>query len=139
MIDYTKVRGALRSRLLTVEGVTDANVAWQNKPYTPTAGTLYVRETLLHAEEKLIASGQVGGSGLYQLDVFVPVGASVEEQSKLQKRIGDAFEPPQAISLGGVTVEIDRAAPLNSEKSDAGWYIFPVSIRWRSYTSTRNR
>lgn len=133
MNDYPAIRAALRGRLFTVEGVDEAQFASQNRPFKPTIGTSYVRETFLPASEPQVAAAHTMAVGLVQYDVMCPAGEGTEEAEALVVRIGNAFKPCQHIAEGPVSVEVVRSEPRTPNKADGAWFMFPIQITWRCY------
>lgn len=136
-IDDDAVRKVLREHL---QGVTDypgdALVAWENRVFDPPddGDTLWLRETLLPADDTKVATGLIQGIGIYQVDVMYPKGRGSEVPEAMAKNIKLHFQP--ATHIGTTTrLEIDRSARLRAGVDDV-WYMIPVRISFRTYAFT---
>lgn len=69
MIDHVAVQLALRSRLLTADGIPGSSQrSWENKDFTPTAGTTFLAEQYVPGPTTLLtttARGVIECRGLY--------------------------------------------------------------------------
>lgn len=120
-------RAALRAHLLQLDNLPP--VAWQNQIFTPQEGQSYLRETLMPANETLTANNERSAIGIYQLDVFVPVGSSIKAAEDLADDIKEHFKPAQIV--GGVILE--RSATLQGRR-DGAWYMIPVRADYRTHS-----
>lgn len=83
---FRDISAALSGRLNTLTGGTP--IAWENSEYTPTMGTMFLRETLLPANTVQGSLGTIGKDehgGIYQVDIFAPKGSGKGRQ--LPRRI----------------------------------------------------
>lgn len=122
-------RAALRAQLLAVSGVSAAAVAWENRDFTPTTGTAWIRETVLPVSEVTVATGTIERRAILQLDLFHPVEAGTVDAETLAEAIKAAFAPG---SSPGGTVTVDRAESLPGRR-DGAWWQKPVRITVRHY------
>lgn len=127
MISYRAIRSVLRAHLLSLPNLPDA--AWENRSFTPTLGTPWMRETLLPADERQTASDTLQALGLTQFDVVYPADSGTETAEDMADTIKHHFRPPQVV--GGVVIE--RADRLPG-RIDGAWYMVPIRIHWRAHS-----
>lgn len=111
--------------------------AWENNEYTPTIGELYLRPTLLPAStEPSSYESSDEHSGVYQIDVIAPMGGGKGQALTQADLIADQFKSRQTITYNGVNVYLQSTSRLRSARDD-GWYIVPISVTYRAYTTPR--
>lgn len=130
MVDRDQIRKTLRKRLLTVSTLPPANMrAWENRDFNPPEpkdGVIWIRETLIPADERLSALLMLEFDGYVQYDVFCPRGRGTEAAEALAKAIGDVFKP--GISLTDpARVHIIRTVALQGV-AEPVWYGIPVQV-----------
>ena len=121
-----EIRSALRAHLLQMEDLPGMN--WENQVFTPPNDLPYIRETLLPADEILSANNERTGIGIYQLDLFVPIGYSISAAENLADEIKQHFRPAQSLS----GLQIERSA-VGQGNEDPPWYWIPISIDYRAH------
>jgi len=143
--DLKNVRLALRTQLLTVAGLPGASLRqFENRdfqPPEPTRNAMWVRETCVPGDELHVATNTLEAIGLYQIDLFVPVGSGTENIETVANVIRLAFSPPRSLSYNSTDVVVYRASPLEStqeRRADAVWYMLPVRMFWRTYSTANN-
>ena len=121
-----EIRSALREHLLELSDLP--NINWENQVFTP-GDDPYIRETLLPADETLTANNERTGIGIWQLDLFVPMGYSISEAESLADKIKQHFRPAQVIS----NVILERSFVGQGNQND-NWYFIPISIDYRAHS-----
>lgn len=137
---FLDISAALDTRIGTLSG--GSPIAYMNKRYEPTEGTLYLRPTMLPAETfgAVVGSSADGGkdmqTGLYQIDVFAPSDEGKNEAYTKADAIADHFKPVTELTYNG---RIVRCVSVSIEPAiqDGGWYQVPVVVRYRAYTAKR--
>lgn len=140
-VDTHALRLLLRPVLVGVAGITEADVAWENrnfeKPSPDSDSSLWFRETLIVSDERKTSTGFVQALGQYRIDVFCPVGVGTEEAEDKTKEIMDAFQTGTSVSGGGLAVNLYRTHRLPG-RNDPGpnpvWHMIPVVVNWRTHT-----
>lgn len=129
----TDIRGELRSILLRVPGLPA--VAWENRDFTPTPRTPWVRERLAWLPAELVTTGGEQGTvserGLYLVDPYFSRDASTSALDQMADAIRSAFKPGTRLGclLGGYVQSAARAAYL----TEPDWVMSPVTIRFYCY------
>ena len=127
MINHKELASTLYARLKTVSG--SIPVAVQGSAFTPTTGTLYLREFFLPGQTfaNSIASGPQRMDGIYQIDVCSPVNAANGRNSTLAivEQIKAGFT--DKTKLTGLMI---RATSVNSGIVDNGWFIVSISVNF---------
>lgn len=130
---YAAIRSALTARLQTLSGLP--SVAWENVPFTPTAGSMYLKPSLLPGEPVQAELGTNGlnmHTGLYQISVFAPAGAGVAAVNTLVNAICDHFKRGTELTYGGITVRMVKAFP-SPMMQETDWIQIPITVMWRAY------
>ena len=133
-MSFDAVRAALDVAMNAHSG---SQVAFGNKEFEPTAGTLWYRATFLPGEPAQADLGTTGRNrlvGIYQVDVFAPSGRGIGEGEAAAEAVIAAFKRGSAFTSGGVTTRVEKAwREVAVEEQD--WYHVPVKIMWFAYAA----
>lgn len=128
---YRDTRAALRSALLAVPGLPpEAQRAWEGRDFTPTAGTPWLRDTMLPASADRLSVGplaRVRHTAIYQIDLFVPALRGTEYDGPADAIVA-ALWPGLLLTYNGQTVLVRRASRAPAITADAAWRQLPISI-----------
>lgn len=127
-ISDVQIRQILREKLESIAGLPADN-DWQGRTFKAKDGVPYMRETLLKASEQITGHDELTGLGIYQIDYFAPMNASLPDGEGKAEAIKKAFEPPQTLEN---LVQIERAELMNS-RSQGPWQSYPVRIYFRIF------
>ena len=137
MSAFFDISAALDARLNTMVGVP--SVAWPNTEFTPVDCTLYVRPTVLMGvveRETVGATAKDWYNGIYQIDVFAPVGKGKKEGLEMADTIADQFKRGTELTYNGRTVRILGVAYSSAASGDS-FTQTPVTIEFYSLTEER--
>jgi len=112
-------------------------VAWPNIPYEPSAGTPYLRPTLLPGDTLQVTlggNGQDETNSVYQIDVVVPRGAG---RPTLLDTVADRFKRGTVLTYNGISSRV-RSVSIGPAILEGAWYFVPVSINVQTYTGARS-
>ena len=115
-------------------------VAWENLDYTPELGTLYLRPTLLPAETIQSTLGENGtdqNTGIYQVDVFAPLGQGKQEAMSIADKIANHFKRGTDLTYNNRKLRIRNTGREVSTTEVNGWYSIPVTMTYISFTEAR--
>lgn len=128
------IRAALEVRLNGI--ASPLPTAWENVPYTPTAGTAWQRVRLLINDpaDLAITSDVVEHLGLFEVLTFYPPGAGTAAAAARAQAIADRFAPVQTLTSGSTRVEILQTARIGTGFPADDWWCVPVTVPWRSWT-----
>ena len=138
MTVFRDIDAALDAQLNTLTGLPP--VAWENKSYTPTMGTLYLRPTSLpgtNAQSSLGTTGQDRNIGIYQVDVMAKLGTGKKLSTAMADSIADHFKRGSILTYNGLSVRIRSASRKAGRKTGDGWYMVPVEIEYITFTAAR--
>jgi hypothetical protein len=145
---FYQIEQALDTRLLTVTGITTANLITENKGSdlstiaNPT-GMVWVRPTLVAAKttvETLGANGYIKPNGFYAIDVVGLLNQNYTQVKQLADLIMAAFPPGLILTLtNGDKLQIDVASP-SQNVTEGSWsmnkyYATQVMVDWFVYTT----
>jgi len=137
MSGTTEIRAALISRLIAVSpgaAISSSSIAWENKSFTPVAGTRWYRATFLPGMAQAAAVGvdaQNRHYGLMQVDVCEPKNLGDALAGTEAERIATCYKRGTVLTYSGVSVRVERAyrgAAIPNED----WFMVPVLIEYRS-------
>lgn len=133
---HANLRAAFRQKLGTVSGLP-AQIAWEGRPFTPTIGQAFMRESFRPIYSQPRAIG-VGGTIQHRmtgnLTLFYPAGKGTVEIEQAAGAILAAFAPGTSLTYGGASCVVLQAerAPLLQEADYIGC---PVTITLQAYTA----
>lgn len=134
---FKDISAALSGRLSTLPELP--SVSWQNRDFTPTTGVLFLRETLLPGgtfQSELGLAGRDVTSGVYQVDVFSPIGGGKGAAIDKADAIADHFARSTVLTYNSINVRL-LGNSLGVAAFDGAWWIVPVNIRYQSYLAPR--
>lgn len=132
---YTKIRAAFVARLLTFPSLP--SVAWENVPFTPTAGAVYLQPALMDGEPyqaEIGTNGQNVHNGIFQISIFAPAGHGTATINALRDNLVDYFKRGTVLTNSGVNVRISKAYPV-ALIQETDWIHIPVKINFTAYAS----
>ena len=110
------------------------SVAWENASFTPTAGSPYLKPSLLPGEPFQCEIGTDGAnrhSGVYQISVFAPAGKSTSQIDSLINSLCTHFKRGTTLSYyAGCVVTIIKAYP-GPMMTETDWIHVPITINYR--------
>lgn len=131
------VRVQLESRLKAINEIFNPlkpyPISYQNVPFTKPASGIWLECFVIPNDSNLRDVSGAGKTflGLFQVNVWTPVGAGMREVEQVVDRIQQtAF--PVVPKIGAVSVEKTTAGPPISD--DSGWIAVPVLINYRYET-----
>jgi hypothetical protein len=128
MSRFLEAQVALDKRLNAMTGVPP--IARENSEYTPTEGVLYVRPTNLPAGSAPIGmanSDSIRTVGIYQIDVFAPLGNGPGPALTVADAIAEHFSRGVRLVNGDSTVILGVPAQQPARPSGA-WFMVSVVI-----------
>lgn len=130
-MSLTKIGAALSTQLATL----DLPTAWENSRFKPTAGQVYLAESLIAGNTIAVgfanqASDEYGG--IYQVLVYSPVDASKGIGRSTADTVAAAFVRGDRLVYDDVTVTILSTSQSAAFMSGDRWVI-PVSVTYRAF------
>ena len=129
------VRQTIRTHLLDSlpDDVTEAMIQPENRAFSVTPNSLYIRETQQVYYEGARDLIQFEARGRTVFDIFVPANSGTEDAEDLAHKIYNAFEKKHGMSTEGITVGLDRVERRPGAEVDDGWWMNSIIIYWRTY------
>jgi hypothetical protein len=126
------IRSALEAALA---GMSPAvAVAWENAPFTPTAGTPYAQVHLLLAQPDNNEIGRAHTEqGFLQVDLKYPLGTGPATASTRAELIRSTFYRGASFTASGVTAHIERTPEIMPGRVEEDRYVIPVRIRFYAH------
>ena len=135
---FTDIDKMLVSHLNSMVGLPA--VAWENKPYTPVLGTLYIRPTNLSGETyqaSLGVNGTDGHVGIYQVDVFIEIDKGRKEALTMADKIADHFKRGTYLSFNNRALRTKNVSRQVFTNNNDGWLMLAVEISYIAITEAR--
>lgn len=133
---YTNIQTALDTHLNTITG--SPSIAWPNTEFTPTHGTLYLEPILLPIVSNLETLNDYQRyTGIYQINVSVPVEKGTATLNLWADRVVDLFISDRTLTGGADTIlilNIDRGPTQRDTDDDIEYYRANVDINFTVYT-----
>jgi len=131
---YQQAQSALDARLASLTG--GVAIAWPNIGYTPVRGTPFIRPTMLLANAFLMNLADIQlNPGIYQIDVFYPVGNGPGAVLNKLDAIYDHFKGTIKLTASGVDVHIKEISVSAPTQREEAWYMGTVSINFKIYSN----
>jgi len=134
---FLDISAALDGRLNSMVGLPP--VAWENTNYEPVVGTLYLRPTNITGDTNQATLGDSGTDltiGIYQVDVLAEAGKGKNTALVMADKIADHFKRGTDLTYNSRVVTV-ISVQRSVSTIDAGWYIIPVEIIYKSFTTAR--
>lgn len=133
-MSHRKISAALSTHLSTLSGLPP--VAWENAPFKPVSGVLYLRESYLPGDTVAVGmenSSSDDATGIYQVSVFAEMDQYKLIAQTMAESIASHFARGTNLSYETQKVMI-TTVDTNAGSISDGWYSIPVSITWRSFS-----
>lgn len=134
-----RIRALYEGRLATwaAARVPALSIALQNKPFTPTTGTAYLKCFLLPADT---ASEDLAGAlrtyrGVFMVSVVAPINTGPGAAETIADELAALFVHNARLTGSGFTVQQITPASQAPALQDATTYIVPVSFEYRADTA----
>lgn len=128
--ELKNIRIALESKL---NGITPAiSTAWENVAFTPVTGTAYQACYTLRAEpdNATIGDGYYRERGIFQVNLFYPVGAGPATAEARAALVRAAFSRGTTLTSGTVSVQITATPEIGAGRADGDRWMIPIKVRW---------
>lgn len=141
---YADIHSALVTQLDTLlAGLSGSpQAAWHFTTFSPTQGTPWLDETLMHAQAKtaeLGINGQNYLAGIFQVSVHTPLDKGRGFGTVIADQVRTGFLRGSAFTYNGTTVRIKASwlGPNLEEQAEEGGigYMTPVSVAWFMYAN----
>lgn len=129
-MSHSKINTALALRLKALNLPT----AYENAPFTPTNGELYLRENHLPVPPltpTLESDGFQDNAGIYQVSVMAPAGEYKKKGFDTAEQVRAHFVRGLVLTESGVKVKIERAS-VGPALTVGDRFMIPVSVQYRS-------
>lgn len=126
---------AIAAALATQLNTVDLPTQWENAPFTPPAGEVYLAETLLPGPTLSVgvsgtSSNEFGG--IYQVTVYAPLGGTKGAGLGAAQAVAEAFPKALQLTYDGITVIVLRTSQAPAFASGDRWAI-PISVTYRAF------
>ena len=132
-MSHRKISAALSTHLSTMVGIP--SVAWENAPFEPVSGAIYLAESYLPATTAPVGIADDSSDqfvGVYQVSVFARSDMYKLDAHTLADSVIEHFARGSTVLYEGQAVRIESSSIAPSQL-DGDRFIIPVSINWRSF------
>lgn len=128
------IQAALYEHLKGTSLPTALPIAPEGKNFDP-KGKAYLRPTFMPAEttsEQLADDGCNLYSGLFQIDVFWPIGKGLPEPLAVAAALAARFRRGQRIDVPDIDLRIQRPPTVLPALQEPNWFQVPVRVTWEA-------
>jgi hypothetical protein len=124
---FNNIQNALNVKLNSLSGIP--TIYWPNTQNEPTAGTNWLRPTLLPAASRpeTLTNGNYH-SGIYQVDIYTSLKKGTSEAFLIADTIREGFNR-QRLANNGTIVNIVNVS-VSTARRDEGWWNVFVEISY---------
>lgn len=129
------INTALSVRLQTFPAAGVPPIAYENTPYEPVEGSLYLRENFMPNIKERVGVSHTSSDdyeGIYQITVADGRGDRRFDAQEQARLLSLHFPRGAEYTYNGVTVKIVQSR-VNGAVVDENWYNVPVTIEWRAF------
>ena len=135
MATDTDITGALFARLAALTLTPTHQIAWPNVEFTPPSSGKFLRANEIPVSAVAVSVAADGSNeyrGIFQVDVFGPLGAGLPTQKAIAAAVSAQFK--RGLTLYGGSTRLDVTGsfvgPAMVDKDRA---MIPVSINYRAF------
>lgn len=128
------INTALSVRLTEIQSAGVPAIAYENAPFTPTEGTLYLREDFIPNIKDAVGIAHTSADdyeGLYQVTVLSARGGRRFDGQEQARLVSAHFPRGAEYTYNAVKVKI-TSSQVGSPIQDEDRYAIPVTISWRA-------
>jgi len=119
---FNDIQNALNAKLNSISGIPA--IYWPNDQKEPINGTSFVRPTLMPASSELYTLNDSNyHSGIYQIDIFVPLKTGTSVAMLIADKIREAFNK-QSFSSNTTLVHTQQISISLGEREEAWWHCY---------------
>lgn len=129
------INTALSSRLALIQVAGSPPIAWENTIYSPTAGTIYLRENFLPNMKDPVGISHASTDdyeGIYQVTVIADRGTRRFDAQEQARLVALHFPRGGEYTYNGVMTKITKTV-INSPLIIDNQFAIPISIYWRAF------
>lgn len=131
-MSLANVEFALRKAFRDGGFFADANSAYDNAAFEPSAGTPWARITVIPTQPEVTSLGDTGydeAVGVLQVDLFYPLNQGNGQALTKAEAIRSYFKAGKRFSYGGQDV-VSRSAGYRNGREQNGWFRVMVEIQY---------
>lgn len=130
---FTDIQAAFDQRLNSTANLP--NVAWENVSFTPTAGTSFVRPTLVPgSSDTATLDGLQSNVGIYSVFVATESEKGPAALNTLVDSIYDHFKLVSSITEGSTLIGIQGITRTPAIRDEA-WFTATINIQYLTYSN----
>jgi hypothetical protein len=129
------INTALSVRLKAFQTAGEPPIAYENTPYEPTEGSLYLQEAFLPNIKAIVGVSHASSDdyeGIYQITVADGRGDRRFDAQEQARLLSLHFPRGAEYTYNGVTVKIVQTR-VNGAVIEDNWYNIPVTVEWRAF------
>ena len=111
------------------------DVAWEDYPFEPTQGEIYLSEVLSPNEPMplMLEGGYAEYTGIYGVNVYYPKGKTKFPSIRMQEKVKEHFERGTVLVKDGLEITIHKVELKQPVMGDGAFNFRPVIIYYRYY------
>ncbi len=130
------IRKALEKKLAAL--IPAIATAFENAPFTPTAGTPYQRVNLLPntPDNGTMGSAMYIEVGLFQVTLCYPMGVGPAAAETQAQAVRNHFKRSTSMTESSVTVLVTNTPRVSPAMIDGDRYCIPITVPWQAQVNT---
>lgn len=128
----TNIQLALENPLRALQSNV-LDIAFPNVKFNPTINKAFLRPTLIPATTDLYTlNGQHRYSGIYQIDIMVPLNRGLHQLNDLADTILELYSSQSSLTANNTIVYVQNISPLPTQR-DESYFQGGIQINFLSY------
>ena len=114
---------------------TGLPIEWENAGFQPPATGAWLRATFMPGEPEQVTWGFNGIDllvGLYQIDVFTPLGQGDILARQTADSVMAIFSRGLVVAATGFSIRVIKSYTFTGRAEQGGYYHLPVIVSWRT-------
>ena len=129
-MSQSSIESALRKAWRDGAFFSDAQTAYDNSAFEPTAGTPWSRVSVIPSQPEVTSLGGNGydeHNGVLQVDLFYPLNQGTGQINAKADAARELFKAGARFTYGGETAVI-RSSGRNKGRKDGGWFKVTLTV-----------
>lgn len=137
-MSYLDTKQALIQQLLTASGITNADIAFENKKFDPANKSFWLAAYFMPATTGILGKTSVSGDeqrGVFQVSVFTELNSTNFDNDQLTKidTVLSAFQFGTSTVYNGQQVDI-LSSTVNNGTENESWFKRDISVNYLTFS-----
>ena len=138
-MSYLDTKQALIQQLLTASGITNADIAFENKKFDPANKSFWLAAYFMPATTDILGKTPASGDeqrGVFQVSVFTELNSTNFDNDQLEKvdTVLSAFQFGTSTVYNGQQVDI-LSSTVNNGTENESWFKRDISVNYLTFST----